>query len=112
MNFLNDNENLENTKYYNETKIKLKQLLDSSRSNKIHAETIMTLSTLKEGHIYCKLHNLSGQFSGPILEKYIKIKYEMTKNDPSSCNGDLKCNEINVEIKASNGGKENNKFKI
>ena len=34
----------------------------------------------------------------------------MTKNNASSCNGDLKCNEINVEIKASNGGKENNKF--
>jgi len=113
------NENLEEekyniqnkyTKYHNETKIKLKQLLDSSRSNRIHTETIMTLPTLKDAHIYCKYNNLSGQFTGPVLEKYIKIKYKMTKNNASSCNGDLKCNEINVEIKASNGGKENNKF--
>lgn len=95
---------------YNETKIKLKQHLDSSRSNKIHTETIMKEPTLKHAHIYCKNNNLSGQFTGPALEKYIKIKYKMTKNNASSCNGDLQCNEINVEIKASNGGKENNKF--
>jgi len=107
------NENLEeekNTKYHNETKNKLKQLLDSSSSNKIHTKTIMALPTLKDAHIYCKYNNLSGQFTGPVLEKYIKEKYKMTKNNASSCSGDLKCNEINVEIKASNGGKENNKF--
>lgn len=95
---------------HNETKIKLKQLLDSSRSNKIHTETIMNLPKLKDAHIYCKYNNLSGQFTGPVLEKFIKIKYNMTKNNASYCNGDLKCNEINIEIKASNGGKENNKF--
>lgn len=97
-------------KYYRETKIKLKQLLDSSRSNKIHTENIMNLPTLKDAHMYCKYNNLSGQYTGPVLEKYIKHKYNMTKNNASSCNGDLKCNEINIEIKASNGGKENNKF--
>jgi hypothetical protein len=53
---------------------------------------------------------LSGQFTGAILKKYIKIKYNMTKNNASLCNGDLKCNEIDVEIKTSNGGKKNNKF--
>lgn len=109
------NENLEyipkkNNKYHNETKIKLKQLLDSYQSTKIHTETIMKLPTLKDAHIYCKYNNLSGQFTGPVLEKYIKIKYNMTKNNASLCNGDLNCNEINLEIKASNGGKENNKF--
>lgn len=99
-----------NSKYHNETKIQLMRFLDSCRSNKIHTETIMTLPTLKDAHIYCKYNNLSGQFTGPVLEKYIKIKYQMTKNNASSCNGDLKCNETNIEIKASNGGKENNKF--
>jgi|688.fasta_scaffold786632_1 hypothetical protein len=94
----------------NEIKIKLKQLLDSSRSTKIHIETIMKLPTLKDAHMYCKYNNLSGQFTGPILEKYIKIKYKMTKNNASACNGDLKYNDTNIEIKASNGGKENNKF--
>jgi hypothetical protein len=104
------NNNEEPFKLYNETKVKLKLLLDSSRSNKVHTDTIMRLSTLKEAHMYCKYNNLSGQFTGPVLEKYIKVKYKMTKNNASSCNGDLKCNDINVEIKASNGGKENNKF--
>ena len=97
-------------KYIDETKIKLKQLLDCSHSSKNHTEIIINLPTLKDAHIYCKYNNLSGQFTGPILEKYIKLKYKMTKNNTSSCIGDLQFNEINVEIKASNGGKENNKF--
>jgi hypothetical protein len=92
------------------TKIKLKQLLESRCSNKIHTDTILKLPTLKSAHIYCKLNNLSGQFTGPVLEKYIKKKYNMTKNTASSCIGDLKYNEIDIEVKASNGGKENNKF--
>jgi hypothetical protein len=91
-------------------KIKLKQLLDSTRSNMIHNSELMKCPTLKSAHIYCKTNNLSGQFTGPALEKYIKIKYKMTKNNASSCIGDLKCNETNIEIKASIGGKENNKF--
>lgn len=95
---------------YNETKLKLKQLLDSLLSNKIHAKIIHQLPTLKDAHIYCKYNSLSGQFTGPILEQYIKNKYNMTKNKASSCTGDLMCNEINIEVKASNGGKENNKF--
>lgn len=98
------------TQYYQETRRKLKQFLDSLSSNKIHTDTIMKLPTLKDAHIYCKYNNLSGQFTGPILEKYIKTKYKMTKNIASSCEGDLKYNDSNFEIKASNGGKENNKF--
>lgn len=93
-----------------EQQIKLKQLLDSSVSNTIHNENILKCDTLKDAHIYCKLNNLSGQFTGPVLEKYIQQKYNMTKNNASSCNGDLQCNDANYEIKASNGGKENNKF--
>jgi hypothetical protein len=94
----------------NETKLKLKQLLDNCNSNRDYVNIILQLPTLKEAHIYCKYNNLSGQFTGPVLEKYIEKKYKMTKNNASSCNGDLKCNETNIEIKASNGGKENNKF--
>lgn len=91
-----------------ETKILLKQILDISP--KIHEEKILELPTLKDAHIYCKCNNLSGQVTGPLIEKYIKIKYNMTKNNASFCNGDLKCNETNIEIKASNGGQKNNKF--
>lgn len=91
-------------------KRKLKELLDNDNSNKIHTENIMKLPTLKDAHIYCKYNKLSGQYTGLILEKYIKIKYNMIKNNIYSCNGDLKYNNTNIEIKASNGGKENNKF--
>ena len=74
-------ENMEegNMLYYSESKLKLKHILDSSRSNKTHTENIMIQPTLKDAHIYCKINNLSGQFTGPVLEKYIKIKYNMTK---------------------------------
>jgi len=92
------------------TKIQLKHLLDSSRSNKVHSRIILQLPTLKDAHIYCKCVGLSGQFTGPALENYIKNKYNMTKNSASSCNGDLLLNNTNIEIKASTGGKENNKF--
>lgn len=95
---------------YTEKKLSLKNLLDNSLSNKIHHDKIMGLPTLKDAHIYCKCSNLSGQFTGPILEKFIKKKYNMTKNNASLCCGDLRCNESNFEIKVSNGGKENNKF--
>lgn len=110
MNMGEINDNIITDNQQDETKIKLKQLLDSSCSNKKHTENIMNLPTLKEAHIYCKFNNMSGQFTGPVLEKYIEKKYNMTKNNASSCNGDLKCNDLDVEIKASNGGKENNKF--
>ena len=85
--------------------IALKLLLDSSVPNTIHNEKILACDTLKAAHIYCKLNNLSGQFTGPVLEKYIQKKYNMTKNNASLCNGDLQCDGANYEIKASNGGK-------
>lgn len=95
---------------YYKIKTKLQQYLDSSRSTKIHYENLFKEPTLKDAHIYCKINNLSGQFTGPAIERYIQIKYNMTKNNASSCNGDLNHNNINIEIKASNGGKDNNKF--
>jgi len=88
--------------------MKLKHVLDSSKIN--HKIEIIKQLTLKDAHIYCKIYNLSGQVAGPLIENYIKNKYNMTKNNASSCVGDLLCNNINFEIKVSNGGKENNKF--
>lgn len=95
---------------YTETKAKLQLLLNSTISRKDHLSAIMNQPTLKDAHVYCKIHNFSGQFSGPSIEKYIGKKYNMTKISASECNGDLRCNETNIEIKVSNGGKENNKF--
>lgn len=89
-------------------RLKLKHILDSSKVN--HKKEILKQETLKEAHVYCKINNLPGQVSGPLIETYIKNKYNMEKNDPSSCNGDLNCNQTNFEVKISNGGKENNRF--
>lgn len=87
-------------------------MLDNSCSSKTHTANIMKLTTLKEAHVYCKYNNLLGQFTGPVLEKFIQQKYKMTKNPASSCSGDLNFHQTNtnVEIKASNGGKTNNQF--
>lgn len=86
----------------------LKHVLESSKCD--HKVEIMKELTLKRAHIYCKIHKLSGQVCGPLIEFYIKNKYKMIKNDSSLCIGDLQANETNFEIKVSNGGKEHNKF--
>ena len=91
-----------------ETQLKLKHILETSKIN--HSTEIMKQSDLKHAHIYCKIHGLSGQLSGPLIENYIKNKYGMSKNNSSSCIGDLQYEKINIEIKVSNGGKDNNKF--
>lgn len=96
---------------------RLKLILDSSKVN--HKEEILKRETLKDAHIYCKLNNLSGQEAGPLIETYMKEKFNMEKNDPSDCKGDMMVSGLitnetpaneNVEIKISNGGKDNNKF--
>ena len=92
----------------NETMNKLKDILDNSKTN--YEKEVMALNTLKEAHIYCKIHKLSGQVTGALVENFIKYKYKMEKNCASKCIGDLKHNNIDIEIKVSNGGKDNNKF--
>ena len=89
-------------------KTKLKNILGISKCN--HKIEIMKECDIKRAHIYCKINQLSGQVSGPLIEHYIKNKYCMEKNNASLCKGDLQQNQINFEIKISNGGKENNKF--
>lgn len=101
----------ENTILYNnddEIKTKLKHILCISNCN--HKHEIMKEPNIKLAHIYCKINRLSGQESGPLIEFYIKNKYGMTKNNSSLCNGDLHHNNIDFEIKVSNGGKTNNIF--
>lgn len=95
----NTSENRKNT---------LKKLLhDKRRRYKIE---ILKESTLHDAHVFCKTEKMSGQKTGPLLEHYIRNKYGMTKNNASSCIGDLKCKGKNFEVKASLGGQENNKF--
>jgi hypothetical protein len=91
-----------------ETKLLLKTILEESKIP--HKIEIMNEPTIKDAHIYCKKHKLSGQITGPLIESFIKIKYSMIKNGASSCSGDLKHDDTNLEIKVSTGGKDNNKF--
>jgi len=89
--------------------IKLKNILNLSRCNH-KKEIIKQSSNIKDAHIYCKINQLSGQIAGPLIEYYIKNKYNMIKNNSSLCIGDVKHNNKNIEIKISTGGKDNNKF--
>jgi hypothetical protein len=89
--------------------IKLRNILNLSKCN--HKKEIFKQSSnIKDAHIYCKINQLSGQISGPLIEFYIKNKYKMIKNNASLCIGDVKHKNKNIEIKISTGGKENNKF--
>jgi hypothetical protein len=90
------------------SKMKLSRILGLSKCN--HKLQILKVSDIKKAHIYCKENILSGQVSGPLIEHYIQHKYQMTKNNASLCIGDLQFNGNNLEIKVSNGGKDNNKF--
>ena len=91
-----------------ETKRQLWYILNLSKRS--HTVEIMKVRDLKAAHMYCKINQLSGQVSGPLIENYIKMKYNMIKNSSAICIGDLQHNETNLEIKISNGGKDNNKF--
>lgn len=91
-----------------ETKIKLKYILSLSKRD--HKLEIMKQPNIKYAHIYCKINQLPGQVAGPLIENYIKYKYNMIKNNSSLCIGDLQYKETNLEIKVSIGGKDNNKF--
>lgn len=68
-----------------------------------HEDQIMKLPSLKDAHIYCFIHNISGQQFGNLLEKYIRLKFGYTKNNASQCLGDGSKNGQNIEIKASLG---------
>lgn len=91
-----------------EIKTKLQYILEISKCN--NKTEIMKQPDLKYAHIFCKINKLNGQVSGALIEYYIQQKYQMIKNKSSLCIGDLQHKNINIEIKMSNGGKNNNKF--
>jgi hypothetical protein len=89
-------------------KVQLKEYLKTSKIT--HESQIITKETLKLAHIYCILNRLSAQQYGPLLEKFIINKFNFKKNNASAGIGDCSKDNKNVEIKASLGGAENNKF--
>ena len=70
----------------------------------------MKLSTLKEAHIYCVIHGVSSQQYGPLLERFIRIKFNYEKNKAENCTGDCSKNGQNSEVKVSLGGSTHTKF--
>ena len=89
-------------------KAQLQDVLCSSK--RTHTFEINKEPNLKYAHIYCKIHRLSGQISGPLIEHYFIHKFKMTKNKSALCIGDVNHKQSNFELKASVGGKDNNRF--
>ncbi len=81
-----------------------------ARLNIHHATEILKEPTLKHAHIYCIVHNISAQQYGPLLEKYLLLKNNFTKNAASDCKGDCQKENTNVEIKTSLGGASHDAF--
>ena len=59
-------------------KNQLQHILNQSNIN--HSVEILKEESVKNAHIYCKINQLSGQVTGPLIESYLKEKYNMTKN--------------------------------
>jgi len=75
-----------------------------------HETRIMKLSTLKDAHIYCVLYSVSAQQYGPLLERFIRTKFNYVKNSANECTGDCSKNGMNSEVKVSVGGATHAKF--
>lgn len=89
---------------------RVKQLKEHIVYNVNHEKNVMSLTLLKEAHIYCVLRKLSSQQYGPLLEKYIRTKFDYIKNDAKDSIGDCAKNGKNLEIKVSLGGASHSKF--
>lgn len=75
-----------------------------------HEDQIMKLDTLKEAHTYCVIHGVSAQQYGPLIERFIRTKFNYTKNRAEDCTGDCSKDGKNSEVKVSLGGATHTKF--
>ena len=91
-----------------EYKILLSELLNTNIDK--YKKDVLNSETLKKACIKCKLYKLSGQQTGPILEKYIIQKNNLIKELSSDCVGDCSSDNVFIEIKISLGGNKHNKF--
>jgi len=81
-----------------------------ARSTFKHDVEILKEATWKDAHVYCVIHGVSAQQYGPLLERYIQVKYSFAKNSASACTGDCSKDAKNAEVKASLGGAKHAKF--
>jgi hypothetical protein len=90
---------------------RVKRLREHLTLSKIkHDDHVMKLATLKDAHTYCVIHNLSAQQYGPLLEKFIRTKFNYIKNKAEDCTGDCSKDGKNSEVKVSLGGATYTKF--
>lgn len=87
---------------------KLEEYLAISKIN--HEYHIMNLATLKEANTYCIIHRVSAQQYGTLLEKFVRTKFNYSKNNASDCTGDCSKEGKNSEVKVSLGGAKHKKF--
>jgi hypothetical protein len=90
---------------------RVKRLKEHIALSKVdHEYQVMNLATLKEAHTYCVIHRVSAQQYGPLLEKFIRTKFNYIKNKAEDCTGDCSKDGNNSEIKVSLGGATHTKF--
>jgi len=56
---------------------KLKKILQFSKND--HHREVFRQKNIKMAHMHCKVNGLSGQVAGPLLEKWIISKYQMSR---------------------------------
>ncbi len=95
---------------YGELRPDILNILNKPMFKRNYKKEILAKQDLKEAHIFCKANDLKGCQFGHLIENYIGTKYNLIKNKPSECKGDLIINNNNIEIKVSLGGINNNNF--
>ena len=90
---------------------RVKRLREHLALSKVkHEDQVMKLATLKEAHTYCVIHGVSAQQYGPLLERFIRTKFNYIKNKAADCTGDCSKDGENSEVKVSLGGASHTKF--
>jgi hypothetical protein len=90
---------------------RVKRLREHLAFSKVkHEDQVMKLATLKKAHTYCVIHGVSAQQYGPLLERFIRTKFNYIKNKAEDCTGDCSKDGKNSEVKVSLGGVTHNKF--
>ena len=90
---------------------RVRRLIEHLAISKVnHEDQLMKLATLKDAHVYCVIYGLSAQQYGPLLEKFIRTKFNYAKNKAEDCTGDCSKDGKNSEVKVSLGGATHTKF--
>jgi len=81
----------------------LRNILKESKID--HQKEVFKETNWKNAHIYCKIHRLTSQQFGPILQNFIIHMYGFVKKSAKLREGDCTKNNLNIEVKVSLGSK-------